>query len=129
MLPLVNEAMAVLREGVVADADLVDAGIIFGTGFAPFRGGPLRYARERGRNDVVVRLEELAAATANDSGRTPAGDGPGSGPARLTACDNMPITFCSARGFMTTPAPRTDQMSDPGTLELNRCARSRRSTD
>ena len=29
--------------GVVADADLVDAGLIFGTGFAPFRGGPLHY--------------------------------------------------------------------------------------
>ena len=44
MLALVNEAMAVLREGVVADADLIDAGVIFGSGFAPFRGGPLRYA-------------------------------------------------------------------------------------
>ena len=45
MLALVNESMAVLREGVVADADLIDAGVIFGSGFAPFRGGPLRYAR------------------------------------------------------------------------------------
>jgi 3-hydroxyacyl-CoA dehydrogenase/enoyl-CoA hydratase/3-hydroxybutyryl-CoA epimerase len=32
-----------LAEGIVADADLVDAGAIFGTGFAPFRGGPLHY--------------------------------------------------------------------------------------
>jgi 3-hydroxyacyl-CoA dehydrogenase/enoyl-CoA hydratase/3-hydroxybutyryl-CoA epimerase len=61
VLPLLNEAMAVLREGVVADADLVDAGIIFGTGFAPFRGGPLRYARERGIESVVARLGELEA--------------------------------------------------------------------
>jgi 3-hydroxyacyl-CoA dehydrogenase / enoyl-CoA hydratase / 3-hydroxybutyryl-CoA epimerase len=61
VLPLVNEAMAVLREGVVADADLVDAGVIFGSGFAPFRGGPLRYARERGVDAVVARLQELAA--------------------------------------------------------------------
>jgi 3-hydroxyacyl-CoA dehydrogenase/enoyl-CoA hydratase/3-hydroxybutyryl-CoA epimerase len=42
--PLVAEARAALAEGIVADADLVDAGAIFGTGFAPFRGGPLRYA-------------------------------------------------------------------------------------
>jgi 3-hydroxyacyl-CoA dehydrogenase/enoyl-CoA hydratase/3-hydroxybutyryl-CoA epimerase len=60
LLALVNEAMAVLREGVVADADLVDAGVIFGAGFAPFRGGPLRYARERGVAEVVTRLEQLA---------------------------------------------------------------------
>jgi 3-hydroxyacyl-CoA dehydrogenase/enoyl-CoA hydratase/3-hydroxybutyryl-CoA epimerase len=30
-----------VSEGIVADADLADAGVIFGTGFAPFRGGPL----------------------------------------------------------------------------------------
>jgi len=40
----VTEAEAALAEGIVADADLVDAGAIFGTGFAPFRGGPLHYA-------------------------------------------------------------------------------------
>lgn len=60
MLALVNEAMAVLREGVVADADLIDAGVIFGSGFAPFRGGPLAYARSRGVAEVVARLEALA---------------------------------------------------------------------
>ena len=58
---MVNEAMAVLREGMVADADLIDAGVIFGSGFAPFRGGPLRYARERGVREVVARLEALAS--------------------------------------------------------------------
>jgi 3-hydroxyacyl-CoA dehydrogenase/enoyl-CoA hydratase/3-hydroxybutyryl-CoA epimerase len=61
MLAMVNEAMAVLREGVVADEDLIDAGVIFGSGFAPFRGGPLRYARERGVREVVARLEALAS--------------------------------------------------------------------
>jgi 3-hydroxyacyl-CoA dehydrogenase/enoyl-CoA hydratase/3-hydroxybutyryl-CoA epimerase len=61
MLAMVNEAMAVLREGVVADADLIDAGVIFGSGFAPFRGGPLCYARERGVAAVVASLEALAA--------------------------------------------------------------------
>jgi len=48
--PYLREAEAVLADGVVADADLVDAGLIFGTGFAPFRGGPLHYIKNRGRN-------------------------------------------------------------------------------
>ena len=47
--PYLREAQAVLREGIVADADLVDAGLIFGTGFAPFRGGPLHYLERRGK--------------------------------------------------------------------------------
>jgi 3-hydroxyacyl-CoA dehydrogenase/enoyl-CoA hydratase/3-hydroxybutyryl-CoA epimerase len=42
--PFVTEAKAALAQHIVADADLVDAGAIFGTGFAPFRGGPLHYA-------------------------------------------------------------------------------------
>jgi 3-hydroxyacyl-CoA dehydrogenase/enoyl-CoA hydratase/3-hydroxybutyryl-CoA epimerase len=46
--PYLREAEAVLGEGIVADADLVDAGLIFGTGFAPFRGGPLHHIRSRG---------------------------------------------------------------------------------
>ena len=41
--PYLAEAQHVLEEGIVAEADLVDAGLIFGTGFAPFRGGPLLY--------------------------------------------------------------------------------------
>lgn len=60
MLPLVNEAVACLSEGVVAEADLLDAGVIFGTGFAPFRGGPINYARERGTTEVVMALTALA---------------------------------------------------------------------
>ena len=61
ILVLVNECVACLREGVVQDADLVDAAVIFGAGFAPFRGGPLTYARSRGITAVVARLNELAA--------------------------------------------------------------------
>ena len=61
ILVLVNECVACLREGVVADADLADAAVIFGAGFAPFRGGPLTYARARGVAAVVARLSELAA--------------------------------------------------------------------
>ena len=61
LLALVNECAAVLREGTVDDADLLDAGVIFGTGFAPFRGGPIAYARARGVAAIIARLEELAA--------------------------------------------------------------------
>jgi 3-hydroxyacyl-CoA dehydrogenase/enoyl-CoA hydratase/3-hydroxybutyryl-CoA epimerase len=59
ILALVNECAACLREQVVADADLLDAGVVFGTGFAPFRGGPLNYARARGFSAVVARLKDL----------------------------------------------------------------------
>ena len=59
MLLLVNEAVAVLRERIVEDADLIDAGVIFGAGFAPFRGGPIQYARTRGVDAILARLEEL----------------------------------------------------------------------
>ena len=60
ILPMLNEAVACLREGVIEDADLLDAGAIFATGFAPFRGGPLQYAKMRGVANVIARLEELA---------------------------------------------------------------------
>jgi 3-hydroxyacyl-CoA dehydrogenase / enoyl-CoA hydratase / 3-hydroxybutyryl-CoA epimerase len=45
--PYLKEAQAVVAEGIVADADLADAGLIFGTGFAPFRGGPLNYLKNK----------------------------------------------------------------------------------
>ncbi len=61
VLQYLNEAVACLRENIVEDADLLDAGMIFGTGFAPFRGGPLHYARARGVPAIVTRLEQLAA--------------------------------------------------------------------
>jgi 3-hydroxyacyl-CoA dehydrogenase/enoyl-CoA hydratase/3-hydroxybutyryl-CoA epimerase len=48
MAPYLREARAAVADGVVADADLADAGLIFGTGFAPFRGGPLNYLKEQG---------------------------------------------------------------------------------
>jgi 3-hydroxyacyl-CoA dehydrogenase/enoyl-CoA hydratase/3-hydroxybutyryl-CoA epimerase len=60
ILILVNESVAVLREAIVDEADLLDAAVVFGTGFAPFRGGPIAYARARGIGAVVARLEELA---------------------------------------------------------------------
>jgi 3-hydroxyacyl-CoA dehydrogenase/enoyl-CoA hydratase/3-hydroxybutyryl-CoA epimerase len=60
ILRMVNESEACLREAIVSDADLLDAGMIFGTGFAPFRGGPMHYAKTRGINQVRQRLEQLA---------------------------------------------------------------------
>jgi 3-hydroxyacyl-CoA dehydrogenase/enoyl-CoA hydratase/3-hydroxybutyryl-CoA epimerase len=61
ILPMLNEAVACWREGTVADTDLLDAGLVFATGFAPFRGGPLQYAKDRGVRDVTRTLGELAA--------------------------------------------------------------------
>src|SRR5690606_8609306 len=60
VLSLLNEAATCLHEQIVADADLVDAGVIFGTGFAPIRGGPLHYVREVGADTVVRQLAALA---------------------------------------------------------------------
>ena len=60
VLAMVNEAVACLWDGVVSESDLLDAGVIFGTGFAPFRGGPINYARARGVDKVVARLTVLA---------------------------------------------------------------------
>jgi 3-hydroxyacyl-CoA dehydrogenase/enoyl-CoA hydratase/3-hydroxybutyryl-CoA epimerase len=59
ILRMVNEAAACLREGVVADADLLDAGMIFGTGFAPFRGGPMHYAKAFGQDKLNASFRAL----------------------------------------------------------------------
>ena len=61
ILPLLNEAVACLHEGVVSDADLLDAGVIFGTGFAPFRGGPIQHIRAVGADALLARLQALQA--------------------------------------------------------------------
>ncbi|MDH5694144.1 MAG: 3-hydroxyacyl-CoA dehydrogenase NAD-binding domain-containing protein, partial [Gammaproteobacteria bacterium] len=56
---MINEAVACLREGVVGDEELLDAGVIFGTGFAPFRGGPMNYVYNQGVNTFVDKLHDL----------------------------------------------------------------------
>jgi len=58
MLRLANEAIACLREGVVDRPDEIDAGLVFGAGFAPFRGGPLHDLRQSG---VAERRAQLTA--------------------------------------------------------------------
>ncbi|HNI74772.1 MAG TPA: 3-hydroxyacyl-CoA dehydrogenase NAD-binding domain-containing protein, partial [Accumulibacter sp.] len=45
--PLLERSRQLVAAGIVADDDLADAGVIFGTGFAPFTGGPLHYQRGR----------------------------------------------------------------------------------
>jgi len=60
IMRMLNESMATLRERVVNDGDAVDAGMVFGTGFAPFLGGPMRYAESLGEAGVTQTLERLA---------------------------------------------------------------------
>ena len=59
MLRMINEAAACLREKVVEDSDLLDAAMIYGTGFAPFRGGPIHYSESLGLNTFRERLHFL----------------------------------------------------------------------
>jgi len=59
ILRLLNEAIACLHDGVVENSDFGDAGIIFGTGFAPFRGGPFHYINDRGQEQVLKILSTL----------------------------------------------------------------------
>ncbi len=57
---LINEAARCLEENVVASVEDLDLAMVLGTGFAPFRGGPLRYADTVGPARIVSRLSQLA---------------------------------------------------------------------
>jgi len=57
---MVNEAARCVEEGVVGSPEDADYGMILGTGFAPFRGGPLRFAEHFGLKEIVEELERLA---------------------------------------------------------------------
>jgi 3-hydroxyacyl-CoA dehydrogenase/enoyl-CoA hydratase/3-hydroxybutyryl-CoA epimerase len=76
ILPLLNESVAALHDGVVADADLLDAGVIFGTGFAPFRGGPIGHIRAVGADNLVARLKALQAKYGDRFAPRPGWDSP-----------------------------------------------------
>ena len=76
VLPLLNEAVAALHDGVVADADLLDAGVIFGTGYAPFRGGPIQTIRETGVEVLLARLRALQAKYGDRFAPRPGWDSP-----------------------------------------------------
>lgn len=60
ILPMLDACVACLRKGVARSADEVDGAMIFATGFAPFRGGPMHYARTRGHTEIADRLDTLA---------------------------------------------------------------------
>ncbi|MCR4347843.1 MAG: 3-hydroxyacyl-CoA dehydrogenase NAD-binding domain-containing protein [Sulfuricaulis sp.] len=60
VLRLLNEAVACLREGVVVEPDAVDAGMVYGTGFAPFLGGPMRYVESLGVTGISHSLHRLS---------------------------------------------------------------------
>lgn len=62
VLRMLNEAFACLHEGVVADGDLLDAGMVYGTGFAPFRGGPIHYAKSQGINELFEQYVKQCEA-------------------------------------------------------------------
>ena len=57
---MLDECEKCLEDKIVDTADLVDAGVIFGTGFAPFTGGPLHYRASHKDNDEA-RVDEKAA--------------------------------------------------------------------
>ena len=59
ILRMLNEVVTCLHEQVVDKADHLDAGMVYGTGFAPFRGGPLRYIETEGADTLLQRLQDL----------------------------------------------------------------------
>ena len=59
VLRLLNESVSCVREQVVSDSDLLDAGMIFGTGFAPFRGGPMHHIDAVGVEAMQKQLAQL----------------------------------------------------------------------
>jgi 3-hydroxyacyl-CoA dehydrogenase/enoyl-CoA hydratase/3-hydroxybutyryl-CoA epimerase len=58
---LLNESAACIDEKIVDDRNLLDAGIIFGTGFAPFRGGPLHYSLEEGLEAITESMQQYGS--------------------------------------------------------------------
>ena len=76
LAPLLAAADDCVARGVVADADLLDAGVIFGTGFAPFRGGPIQHIRATGAEALVERLKALQARHGDRFAPRPGWDNP-----------------------------------------------------
>jgi 3-hydroxyacyl-CoA dehydrogenase/enoyl-CoA hydratase/3-hydroxybutyryl-CoA epimerase len=60
ILRLFNECSACLADGIVADSELLDAGMVFGTGFAPFRGGPVHAMETKGITDCTDQLKQFS---------------------------------------------------------------------
>jgi len=87
--PMINEAAMALGDGVVATASDVDLAMVFGTGFAPFRGGPLRYADSLGIGAIVETLK-------------------GFGESRLAPCERLQKLADRDEGFYTPSEPQND---------------------
>lgn len=76
--PYLDECLACLRDGVVENADLLDAGMIFGTGFAPFRGGPVHYIETQ---DIQASADDSLL----DKARAKSGSAPAASATKKTA--------------------------------------------
>lgn len=85
LYPMVNEGARVLAEGIVEDASIVDIAMIMGTGFAPFRGGLLRWADSVGLENIVADLEEMGSVYAATE--------------RFQPCDYLKKLASQQRGF------------------------------
>jgi 3-hydroxyacyl-CoA dehydrogenase/enoyl-CoA hydratase/3-hydroxybutyryl-CoA epimerase len=60
ILPMIDACLECLRKKVVEEEDVVDGALVFGAGFAPFRGGPIHYARTAGAAAMHERMKSLA---------------------------------------------------------------------
>ena len=59
IMKLLNESVACLREGIVENEDMIDAGAIFGTGFAPFRFGSIHHIHDQGAENLIAKMNVL----------------------------------------------------------------------
>ena len=59
IMKLLNESVACLREGIVENEDMIDAGVIFGTGFAPFRSGTIHHIHDQGAENLMAKMSVL----------------------------------------------------------------------
>ena len=91
VLPMVSEAALALSEGLTEDAETLDVALVFGSGWAPHRGGPLHYADQRGLADVAQQLAALAV-----------GHGP-----RFEPCAEFARRAKSGQPFTKSPQPAT----------------------
>jgi 3-hydroxyacyl-CoA dehydrogenase/enoyl-CoA hydratase/3-hydroxybutyryl-CoA epimerase len=62
ILPMLDACVELLRKGIAESENQVDGAMIFATGWAPFRGGPMHYAHSRGISEIVANLKELEVA-------------------------------------------------------------------
>jgi len=60
MIPMVNEVVRCLEEGVVDTAAEADMGLIYGLGFPPFRGGPIRYLETLGLTEFITTADRFS---------------------------------------------------------------------